>query len=158
MQRYRSNEQSILRKQSWGPFQAVVQDYLDLGHAEPVPSTSLDTDKEVYYLPMHAVTQATSTSTKLHVAFDASARSSNGYSLNDTLLIGPTLHPKQETILLKFLTYPVAITVDISKMYCGVELAEEDRDLHRFVWRPHPSDPFTDYRMTRVTLPLPISR
>lgn len=150
VQRYRSNEQSILRKQSWEPFQAVVQEYLDLGHAESVPSTSLDTDKEVYYLPMHAVTKASSTSTKLRVVFDASARSSNGYSLNDTLLIGPTLHPKLETILLKFRTYPVAITADISKMYRRVELAEEDRDLHRFVWRPHPSDPLTDYRMTRV--------
>ena len=105
----------------------------------------------MYYLPMHAVTKESSTSTKLRLVFDASARASNGISLNDSLLVGPTLHPKLETILLRFRTYPVAIIADISKMYRVVELAEPDKDLHRFVWRAQPSDPVTDYRMTRVT-------
>ena len=151
LQRYRSNERAILRKNTWEPFQAVVQEYLDLGHAEPLPPQSLDSTKEMYSLPMHAVTKESSTSTKLRVVFDASARSSNGISLNNSLLIGPTLHPKPETILLRFRTYPVAITADISKMYRVVELAEPDKDLHIFVWRAQPSDPVKDYRMTRVT-------
>ena len=99
---------------------------------------------------MHAVTKSSSTSTKLRIVFDASARSSNGYSLNDTLLTGPTLHPKLETVLLKFRTYPIAVSADISKMYREVELYESDRDLHRFVWRPHPLDTLKHYRMTRV--------
>ena len=148
---YRSNERAILRKNTWEPFQAVVQEYLNLGHAEPASPHSLVSIKEMYYLPKHAVMKESSTSTKICVVFDASARASNGISLNDSLLIVPTLHPKLETILLCFRTYPVAITADISKMYRVVELAEPDKDLHRFVWRLQTSDPVTDYRMTRVT-------
>ena len=151
LQRNHSNERAILRKNTWEPFQTIVQEYLDLGHAEPVPPHSLVSTKETYYLPMHAITKESSTSTKLRVVFDASAQASNGISLNDSLFVGPTLHPKLETILLRFRTYPVALTADISKMYRVVEFAEPDKDLHRFVWRAQPSDTVTDYRMTRVT-------
>ena len=71
------------------------------------------------YLPMHAITKESSTSPKLRVVFEASAPASNGISLNGSLLVGPTLHPKLETILLRFRTYPVAITADISKISSG---------------------------------------
>ena len=63
-------------------------------------------------------------------------------------MTGPTLHPTLEEILLRFRTYPVAVSADVSKMYHGIELAEHDRDLRRFVWRPTPSDPIQDFRMT----------
>ena len=66
---------------------------------------------------MHGVTKESSTSTKLRVIFDASAKTSNGLSLNDTLCVGPTLHPNLDHILLKFRTYKIALTGDISKMY-----------------------------------------
>ena len=89
---------------------------------------------------------------QLRVVFDASARTSTGTSLNHSLLVGPTLHPKLETILLRFRTYPVAVSADIAKMYRVVELAEEDRDLHRFLWRSTPSDEVQDFCMKRVTL------
>ena len=36
-------------------------------------------------------------------------------------------------------------------MYRAVRLAEDDKDLHRFVWRKSPEDTLIDYRMTRVT-------
>ena len=78
---------------------------------------------------MHGVVKASRTTTKLCVVFDASAKTSNALSLNDTLLIGPTLYPNLDTILLRFWMYPVAVTADISKMYRAVELAEENRDL-----------------------------
>ena len=32
-----------------------------------------------------------------------------------------------------------------------MELADKDRDLHRFVWRANKESPVQDYRMTRVT-------
>lgn len=50
-------------------------------------------NEQVFYLPMHAVRKEESTTTKLRVVFDASAKSSTGISLNDTLLVGPTVHP-----------------------------------------------------------------
>ena len=45
----------------------------------------------------------------------------------------------------------LSVTADISKMYWVVELADEDRDLHRFVWRANKESPVQDYRMMRVT-------
>ena len=135
--RYYSNERSILRRNMWRSFQDVVQGYLDLGHAELVPALE-PTPQTSYYLPMHSVIKQSSTSTKLRVVFDGSAASSSGVSLNQPLMVGPTLHPTLATVLIKFRSYPIALTADISKMYREVELAEADRDLHRFLWRPTP--------------------
>ena len=121
-------------------------------HAELVPIADLHKpSKEVFYLPMHAVCKEDSTTTKLRVVFDASAKSNTGVSLNDTLLVGPTVHSPLIDVLLRFRTHRVAPTTDVSKMYQAVELASADRDLHRFIWRSNTTDPILDYRMTRVT-------
>jgi len=151
LQRYQANERALLRKGTWEPFQAVIQEYVDLGHAQPVPQPSLTTPEESYYLPMHGVVKSSSTSTKLRVVFDASAKTSSALSLNDTLLVGPTLYPNLDEILLRFRTYRIALTGDISKMFRQVQLAEQDRHLHRFLWRAQPSDKICDYQMNRVT-------
>ena len=151
LQRYLSNEKSLMRKGNWQAFQKVIQEYLDLGHAQLVPPSTLKLSTESYYLPMHGVTKESSTSTQLRVVFDASAKTSNGLSLNDTLCVGPTLHPNLDHILLKFRTYKIALTGDISKMYREVQLAETDRHLHRFLWRPIPTEDVRDYQMNRVT-------
>ena len=71
--------------------------------------------------------------------------------MNDTLLVGPTVHPPLIDVLLRFRLHRVALTADISKMYRAIELIPDDRDLHRFVWRRSPSEILCDYRMTRVT-------
>ena len=90
---------------------------------------------------MHAVMKDSSTTTKLRVVFDGSAATTSGTSLNQSLLVGPTLQPTLSAILLKFRCYPVAINADISKMYREVLLHPADKDLHRFVWRASPEDP-----------------
>ena len=150
LSRYFNNEKSIIRRNVWPQFQEVVQSYLDLGHAELIPSSEPQPSLQ-YYLPMHSVTKSSSTSTKLGVVFDGSATTTSGVSLNQSLMIGPTLHPTLGAILIKFRSYVVAVTADISKMYREVSLSPADKDLHRFVWRATPSDTIQDYRMTRVT-------
>ncbi len=82
--------------------------------------------------------------------FDASAKSSSGVSLND-LLVGPTIHPPLIDVLLRFRLHRIALTADVSKMYRNVELTDEDKDLHRFLWRAKSTEPLRDYRMTMVT-------
>ena len=128
----------------------MVQSYLDLGHAELMPTTECE-PKCTYYLPMHGVFKQSSTSTKLRVVFDGSAVSTTGTSLNQSLMVGPTLHPTLENIILKFRSYPIALTADVSKMYREVELSDSDRDFHRFLWRSTPEKVIQDYTMTRVT-------
>ena len=100
LSRYINNERSILRRDVWKPFQEVVQSYLDLGHAELIPPSEPSPQIQ-YYLPMHSVTKSSSTSTKLRVVFDGSATTTSGVSLNQSLLIGPTLHPTLGAILVK---------------------------------------------------------
>ena len=100
---------------------------------------------------MHGVHKSTSSTTKLRIVFDASCKSSSGVSLNDTLAVGPMLHPTLEQILLKFRTYRVALNGDISKMYREILLCPEDQQYHRFLWREKPDQEVRDYCMKRVT-------
>ena len=149
VKRFKANESSIICKGTWEKFQGVVQEYLDLRYAELVPPSQLKQHiGSTYYFPMHAVVKESSS---LRVVFDASARSSSGYSLNDTLLVGPTLYPNITDVLIRFRSYPVVVSADISKMYRAVELSPPDHDLHRFVWRPDQTSELQDFRMTRVT-------
>ena len=88
---------------------------------------------------------------QLPAVFNASAKTSTGVSLNDTLLVGPTVHSSLVDVLLRFRLHRVALTADVSRMYRAIALVDEDKDLHRFVWRTSPQDPLKDFRMTRVT-------
>lgn len=49
---------------------------------------------------MHLVYKESSSTTKVRVVFDASAKSSTGVSLNDMLLVGPTVHSTLTDVLL----------------------------------------------------------
>ena len=123
-----------------------------MGHAELVPAVDLETPSHsVFYMPMHAVRKDSSLTTKVRAVFDVSAKTSTGVSLNDVLLVGPTVHSPLVDVLLRFRFHRVALIADVSRMYRAISLTPSDRDLHRFVWRNSPSEPLQDFRMTRVT-------
>ena len=149
--RAKANERSLIRKQKWPEFQAVIQEYLDLGHAQPVSPKDSQPSNNCYYMPVHSVYKQSSSTTKVRAVFDASARSTNSISLNDLLAVGPTLHPTLDQILLKFRTYAIAISGDITKMYREVLLHTDDQSLHRFMWRANTTEDWKAYQMTRVT-------
>jgi len=144
VRRFLSLERSLNSKHQFAEFAAVMEEYVKLGHAEVVPSVDLlKPVNEVFYLPMHAVHKEHSTTTKIRAVFDTSAKSSTGVSLNDTLMVGPTVHPPLIDVLLRFRCHRIALTADISKMYRAVELVPEDCDLHRFVWRSDTGESLT---------------
>ena len=152
VRRFLSLERSLHCKGQFKAFSDVMKEYFQMEHAEPVPTADLEKSQhEVFYLPMHAVRKESSSTTKIRAVFDASAKSSSGVSLNDTLLVGPTVYSSLFDVLLRFRFHRVALTTDVSRMYRAVELTLPDRDLHRFVWRNGPDDQLRDYRMTRVT-------
>ncbi|GFY73443.1 hypothetical protein TNIN_459741 [Trichonephila inaurata madagascariensis] len=64
-----------------------MQEYLTLEHMELVPKH--DYAKGSILSSHHAVLRDSSTTTKLRVVFDASAKSTTGHSLNDLLMVGP---------------------------------------------------------------------
>ena len=151
LRRFLSLERSLRFKGQSMKFGEVIQEYFDLGHAEIVPPEDLSkSTSQVFYLPMHAVHKESS-STKVRAVFDASMKTSSGVSLNDLLMVGPTVHPPLIDVLLRFRMHRIAIVADISNLYRAIELPEADRDFHRFLWRAEPSDQLTDCRMTRVT-------
>ena len=89
--------------------------------------------KDYYYLPMHGVTKESSTATKLRVVFDASAKTTSVFSLNYTLLTGPSLYPSLSSILNRFTCRSIGMSADISNIFREVALNEEERDYHRFL-------------------------
>ena len=93
VRRFFSLERSLHRGGKFEQFAQVVDEYFTQEHAELVPLKDLDKPcEDVFYLPMHAVTKQSSTTTQLRVVFDASAKTRSGVSLNDQLLVGPTVH------------------------------------------------------------------
>jgi len=78
-----------------------------------------------YYLPHHAVLRPESTSTKLRVVFDGSARTSTGVSLNNLQVPGPISQDNLISILLRFRLHNYVISADIQKMYRQVLIAPE---------------------------------
>ena len=151
LKRYYSNERSLKKKGTWEQFQSVVREYADLDHAELVPRDELQRPAgTVYYLPMHDVVKDSSTTTKLGVVFDASAKTNTGFALNDLLLPGPSLYPSLPTVLNKFRRHRIGMSADISKMFREVVLNREERDLHRFFMRSESGD-LEEWRMKRLT-------
>ena len=152
VRRFIALERSLRSKGQFEEFNIAMREYFDMNHAELVPVADLEKPpRHVFYLPMHAVRKESSTTTKIRPVFDASAKSSTGVSLNDTLMVGPTIHPPLFDVLIRFRLHRVVLVADVSRMYRAVELMQSDRDFHRFFWRNHPEEPLADYCMTRLT-------
>lgn len=127
-----------------------MNDYIRLGHMSLVNKSDAD-ELTSCYLPHHAVFKESSTSTKLRVVFDASAKTSSGVSLNDKMMIGPTIQQTLLSILLRWRKYKYAMTADVEKMYRQILVREKDTNFQRIVWRNIPSGPIKSYRLNTVT-------
>ncbi|XP_017484862.1 PREDICTED: uncharacterized protein LOC108373479 [Rhagoletis zephyria] len=68
---------------------SFIEEYESLGHMSAVAAPKLE--ESHYYIPHHYVLKPNSESTKLRVVFDASCRNTTQTSLNDLLLVGPTI-------------------------------------------------------------------
>ena len=151
VKRFQANKRSLEKKGTWPQFEAAVREYMELEHAELVPSEQVKTPPgKSYYLPMHGVIKESSSTTKLRVVFDASAKSTSGCSLNDTLVPGPSLYPALTSILTRFRRHSIGLSADVSKMFREVVLDSSDRNYHRFLLQDQDSI-FRDYRMRRLT-------
>ncbi|XP_054712934.1 uncharacterized protein LOC129222446 [Uloborus diversus] len=131
-------------------YQDFMKEYLELKHMEPVPETDY-AKSEAYYIPHFPVLRESSTTTKLRVVFDASSKSSSGYSLNDLLMVGPRLQLELYPILLRFRTFPVAVCADVEKMFRQIRVHPEDVDWQRILWRSNLEEPVKEYRLLTVT-------
>ena len=88
---------------------------------------------KLHYLPHHGIIRQDKLTTKLRVVYDASAKN-DGPLLNDSLYAGPSFGQRITDILFRFRVYPVALVADIEKAFLMISVAEEDRDVLRFLW------------------------
>lgn len=126
-----------------------INEYISLGHMAKV--SDIDSDSPSYYIPHHPVLKPSSLTTKLRIVFDASAKTTNGKSLNDLLLAGPTIQNDLFSILLRFRKHTFVITSDIAKMYRQVLISEDHRAFQRIIWRFEPNSPLEIYELRTVT-------
>jgi hypothetical protein len=129
-----------------------MREYHTLGHMEVVPEEEIALPQNpTFFIPHHFVLKEDSTTTKLRVVFDASAKSSSGNSLNDAMMVGPTLQDNLVEIITRFRCHPIAFTADVAKMYRQIRIPSIDADRHRILWREDPSHPIKEYRLTTVS-------
>jgi hypothetical protein len=111
------------------------------GYIEVAPD---DPQGPISYLPHRPVYKEESTTTKLRIVFDASAKSKGGLSLNDSLKPGPSLLPRVMSVHLRFRRGRHAVVGDLGKAFLQIRLNETDRDVTRFLWDGQ------EYRSTSV--------
>ena len=146
--------QSLLNKFSKEPnlkkrYSEVINEHRQLGHMTEIRDVSYECG---FYLPHHAVIKESSISTKLRVVFDGSAKTSTGSSLNDNLLVGPTIQDDIVSLILKFRLHNYVITADIEKMYRQILVRSEDRKYQRVLWGE--AENIKTYKLNTVTFGL----
>ncbi|XP_039289297.1 uncharacterized protein LOC120352500 [Nilaparvata lugens] len=150
LKRFKSLEQRLARNNELkSQYVAFMEEYKELQHMTKVDEPT--ENQAVYYIPHHPVFKLDSTTTKLRVVFDCSAKTSTGVSLNDVLHIGHTVQPELFETVLRFRTHLIAFAADIAKMYRQILLDPADRDLHRIFWRDDINKPVEQYRLNTVT-------
>ena len=133
-------------------YQEVISNQLKDGIIEEVPDTETNSYRK-HYSPHHPVIKEDKSTTSVRVVYDGSAKPyKEALSLNKCMYAGPSLIKDLVSILMKFRMYPIGIIADIRKAFLQMSLAEEDRDVTRFLWRDNgsPSNPLKIYRFLRV--------
>ncbi|XP_055913226.1 uncharacterized protein LOC129946883 [Eupeodes corollae] len=150
LNRFKSLERRFCKNSSFRQeYTAVVNEFLTLNHMEIAPN--VDLSKPHFFLPHHCVVKPSSSTTKMRVVFDGSAKTTTGVSLNDTLLTGPVIQEDLFSIAVRFRFFAFVFTADISKMYRQIVLHPDDRCFHLILWRENESDKVKTFQLNTVT-------
>jgi hypothetical protein len=138
-------------------YRDVLSTQLQRGIVERVPDDQIDTSNPVHFLPHHPVIKNSSSTTKIRLVYDASARSNkNSACLNDCLQRGPIMLPDLCHIIMRFRAYQTVVISDIEKAFLMISLQPHDRDVTRFLWFADDQNPSSSqnnlsvYRFCRV--------
>ena len=115
--------------------EGMVKAYFDVqienGMIEKVTEDDPSTQK--HYLPWHPVVREGHPTTPCRNVMNASQKDAGGLSLNLCQEAGPNLLPDVCGLALNFRDNPIGIIMDISKMFLNIRIAEDQKDLHRFI-------------------------
>ncbi|KAJ8980478.1 hypothetical protein NQ317_013231 [Molorchus minor] len=152
LRRFHSLEKRLLTNpELYKKYSEYIRDYIDNDYLELISENSRPAN--CFYIPHHVVSK----SDKIRIVYDASAKTEQNISLNDTLLVGPKLQKDIVTILLHFRVHAVAFTCDIKGMFTQIVVDKQHTDFQRILWRFSPLEPINDYRLKRVTFGLSCS-
>ncbi|XP_008178368.1 uncharacterized protein LOC103307819 [Acyrthosiphon pisum] len=108
-----------------------MREYQNLGHMTLSTKTNIhSTEHPQVFLPHHTIIRNESSTTRIRVVFDASAKTSTNISLNETLMVGPTIQDDLRRILMRFRIH---------------------QSYQQILWRENPNDPLEAYRLNTVT-------
>ncbi|XP_062557831.1 uncharacterized protein LOC134222689 [Armigeres subalbatus] len=110
-----------------------------------------DEGRTVCYILHHPVFKETSSTTKVRVAFDGSAKTSTDSSLNDSLLTGPVIQDDLLDLMIRFRNHTVALVADVAKMYRQVRIHPDDTPLQRILWRSSQISPNQIFELQTIT-------
>jgi len=136
-------------------YSEAIKQMIDNGEVEEVkedPINARNMDRNINYLPHHGVFKFDRISTKCRIVFDASAKNSEGVSLNSNLLPGPKRQLDIVHLLINFRLHPYTLVGDISRMFYCINLGEQHRDYYRFLWHDNPNEEPKIYRFKRLTM------
>lgn len=153
MKRFKTLERRLLsHPKMYAEYAKFIQEYKDLGHMQEVKGhLESNLKSPFYYLPHHAVYKETSATTKLRVVFDGSCKTSSGVSLNDVLMVGPTIQDDLFSIIARFRTFKYALTADIIKMYRQVLVDSAQTHLQCILWRESVDEPIKTFELLTLT-------
>ena len=126
----------------------VIKDYIDK-YAEEVSEDTIASGP-VCYLPHRAVIRNDSSTTKIRIVFDGSAKCGRDeVCLNDCLMQGPNLIQLIASCLINFRTGKYAFTSDLEKAFLQIMIKEEHRDVLRFLFPVDPLNPLSQIKIYR---------
>ena len=151
----RNRLQSVLRRLCQTPiilqeYDSIIRKQLELGIVQPIKDSDHGEVGNVHYLPHHAVIRQDKMTTKVRVVYDASAKTA-GPSLNECLFTGPKFEQRILDILLRFCSYPIALTADIEKAFLMISVSEKGQNVLRFLWVDYIMKPDPDIQVFRFT-------
>ena len=85
------------------------------------------------------------------MVFNASMKTTNGITLNETQLVGPRIQDNLMDIISRFRRFCVAFTADIEKMYRQVRVDPRQRKWQRILWRDDPEEDIGIYELSTIT-------
>ncbi|XP_062714118.1 uncharacterized protein LOC134290907 [Aedes albopictus] len=133
-------------------YSKFIDDYEALGHCREIIEDCDAPSRPRYYMPHHAVLRPSSSSTKLRVVFDASAKASpSDVALNQALLVGATVQNDIFVILIRFWKHFVVFTADVLKMFRQIKVVPAHSCFQRIFWRDDPAQPLRVLELTTVT-------
>lgn len=138
--RFYSLERKLHRdKQLFQEYKTFIDEYVNLNHARYIPlQLKNENNEHKYFIPHHCIVRNDKTTTRLRVVFDASMKTTSGYSLNDITLKGYQTQPDLFDILLRFRTFDFVLVVDIEKMFRQIVINPSRTFLQNILWRDDP--------------------